>query len=184
MCIITNILTYVGTDGTYNFGHIDHNAYQGSIAYEDVIEVTGGWFFKSAGYSIGSAEFTSKPIAALADTGTDWVYQPSDVVKDYFSQVNNSEEDQGVGAWVFPCNTTLPDFSFRVGANDITIPGKFINLGPVNTTETTICYGGLVSSDTMGGLNIFGSIALQAAFVVFDQGSQPPRVGWASKKLE
>lgn len=55
-----------------------------------------------------------------------------------------------------------------------------MNYGPVTDGSST-CFGGLQSSSSIG-INIFGDVALKAAFVVFD-GSSTPRVGWASKTL-
>jgi aspergillopepsin I len=55
-----------------------------------------------------------------------------------------------------------------------------MNYAPVVAGSST-CLGGLQDSATTNGFNIFGDIALKAAFVVFDAGSL--RLGWASKPL-
>lgn len=55
-----------------------------------------------------------------------------------------------------------------------------MNFGAVDTAGTS-CFGGLQSSSAIG-INIFGDVALKAAFVVFD-GASTPRIGWASKNL-
>src|SRR5206468_140617 len=96
------------------------------------------------------------------------------------------------------------DFSFGVGKAAITIPGAFINFAPIPGSATQglnkrrygqrfeglkaeaagqgsgMCFGGLQSSDS-AGINIFGDIALKAAFVVFDGGNS--RIGFAKKPL-
>lgn len=52
-----------------------------------------------------------------------------------------------------------------------------MNYAPVSTST---CFGGLQSSSGIG-INIFGDVALKAAFVVFDGASN--RLGWAAKTL-
>ena len=81
---------------------------------------------------------------------------------------------------MFKCSATLPNFVFGIGSAKITIPGSYINYSPVTTGSST-CFGGLQDSSDIG-INIFGDVALKAAFVVFD-GSDSPRLGWASKTL-
>lgn len=44
--------------------------------------------------------------------------------------------------------------------------------------EGETCFGGLQPSDDIG-LNIFGDVALKAAYVVFN--GETPSIGWAQK---
>lgn len=122
---------------------------------------------------------SSTAITGIADTGTTLLMLPDAVVADYYSQVANAEDSTTEGGYVFPCDSTLPDFSFGVGSGSVTVPGSYINWAAVDTTNTT-CYGG-IQSDSSIGFSIFGDIALKAAYVVFD-GAQG-RVGWAAKTL-
>ncbi|KAK7709302.1 hypothetical protein SLS64_006214 [Diaporthe eres] len=120
---------------------------------------------------------TSASITGIADTGTTLLMLPDEVVTAYYSQVDGAQDSEQEGGYVFSCDATLPDFTFAVGEGQITVPGKFINWAPVDTSNQT-CYGGL-QSDADIGISIFGDIALKAAFVVFDGGAK--RLGWAAK---
>ena len=124
-----------------------------------------------------AVSLTSASITGIADTGTTLLMLPEAVVTAYYSQVDGAQDSEQEGGYVFSCDATLPDFTFAVGDGQITVPGKFINWAPVDTSNQT-CYGGL-QSDADIGISIFGDIALKAAFVVFDGGNK--RLGWAAK---
>jgi aspergillopepsin I len=131
----------------------------------------------AGGSSKRAVSLTSASITGIADTGTTLLMLPEAVVTAYYSQVDGAQDSEQEGGYVFSCDATLPDFTFAVGDGQITIPGKFINWAPVDTSNQT-CYGGL-QSDADIGISIFGDIALKAAFVVFDGGNK--RLGWAAK---
>jgi hypothetical protein len=97
----------------------------------------------------------------------------------YYKQVSGSSNSATYGGYVFKCTATLPSFTFGVGSARITIPAKYLNYGPVTDGSST-CFGGLQSSSGIG-INIFGDVALKAAFVVFDGANT--QLGWANKDL-
>lgn len=164
--------------GKYNFGFIDPSAHTGDITYTPVSTKNGFWEFTSTGYAVGSGAFTSTPIDGIADTGTTLLYLPAATVKAYWAKVSGSRNSNSAGGYVYPCSATLPSFTFGVGSARLVIPGKYMNFGPISRGSST-CFGGIQSSAGIG-INIFGDVALKAAFVVFD-GSSPPRLGFASK---
>lgn len=166
--------------GTYDFGYIDSAKYTGTITYVSVNTNPGYWTWTSSGYAVGSATFTSTSITGIADTGTTLLYLPTAIVRAYYAQVSGSSNSNTYGGYVFPCSRTLPSFTFGVSSARITIPGTYMNYGPVSTGSST-CFGGLQSSSSIG-INIFGDVALKAAFVVFN-GASTPTIGWASKTL-
>ncbi|KAF4993538.1 hypothetical protein FGRMN_6397 [Fusarium graminum] len=165
--------------GKYNFGYIDSSAYTGKIGYASVDSSQGFWDFTASGYSIGSASVNRSPIDGIADTGTTLLLLPDDINSAYYSKVSGAKYSSSYGGYVFSCSATLPSFSFAVGGVTITVPGSYINFAPVQDGSST-CFGGIQPSDDIG-INIFGDIALKAAFVVFDGGNQ--QVGWAKKTL-
>ncbi|KAF4338680.1 aspartic ase precursor [Fusarium beomiforme] len=165
--------------GKYNFGYIDSSAYTGKIGYASVDSSQGFWDFTASGYAIGSASLNSSPIDGIADTGTTLLLLPDSINSAYYAKVSGAKYSSTYGGYVFSCSATLPSFSFAVGGVTITIPGSYINYAPVTDGSST-CYGGIQPSDDFG-VNIFGDIALKAAFVVFDGGNQ--QVGWAKKTL-
>ncbi|KAI5463254.1 secreted aspartic proteinase precursor [Mariannaea sp. PMI_226] len=165
--------------GKYNFGFIDDSAYTGQIAYTDIDTSQGWWEFTSTGYAIGNSATTRKSIDGIADTGTTLLLLPSSVVKAYYAKVSGAKLDNTQGGYVFSCKASLPTFSFQVGGATVTIPAAYLNFAPIEEGSST-CFGGLQSSDDIG-INIFGDIALKAAFVVFDGGNN--QLGWAAKSL-
>nr|1E5O_E Chain E, ENDOTHIAPEPSIN [Cryphonectria parasitica]1E80_E Chain E, ENDOTHIAPEPSIN [Cryphonectria parasitica]1E81_E Chain E, ENDOTHIAPEPSIN [Cryphonectria parasitica]1E82_E Chain E, ENDOTHIAPEPSIN [Cryphonectria parasitica]1EED_P Chain P, ENDOTHIAPEPSIN [Cryphonectria parasitica]1ENT_E Chain E, ENDOTHIAPEPSIN [Cryphonectria parasitica]1EPL_E Chain E, ENDOTHIAPEPSIN [Cryphonectria parasitica]1EPM_E Chain E, ENDOTHIAPEPSIN [Cryphonectria parasitica]1EPN_E Chain E, ENDOTHIAPEPSIN [Cryphonectr len=164
--------------GTYNFGFIDTTAYTGSITYTAVSTKQGFWEWTSTGYAVGSGTFKSTSIDGIADTGTTLLYLPATVVSAYWAQVSGAKSSSSVGGYVFPCSATLPSFTFGVGSARIVIPGDYIDFGPISTGSSS-CFGGIQSSAGIG-INIFGDVALKAAFVVFN-GATTPTLGFASK---
>ncbi|KAF5012275.1 hypothetical protein FDECE_1656 [Fusarium decemcellulare] len=190
--------------GTYNFGFINMSAFTGKIAYTDVDSSSGLWTFTSSGFAVGNSSMSKTPLTGIADTGTSLLFLPGQVVEAYYSQVQGAQLNQQAGGVVFPCDAQMPDFTFGVGNAGITIPGSFMNFAPIqgqaasgfgkragkgnfgpNTVSieaqaSGMCFGGLQSSDS-AGINIFGDIALKAAFVVFDGGNS--RIGFAKKAL-
>ncbi|KAK0612786.1 aspartic peptidase domain-containing protein [Bombardia bombarda] len=166
--------------GTYDFGYIDEKKYTGNITYSAVNPNPGYWTWTSTGYAVGSGAFTSTPINNIADTGTTLLYLPNTIISAYYRQIAGSSNSRSYGGYVFPCSADIPSFTFGVGTARITIPGKYINYGEVTEGSTT-CFGGIQSSSGVG-INIFGDVALKAAYVVFD-GADSPRIGWAAKTL-
>ncbi|KAJ4316289.1 hypothetical protein N0V84_007934 [Fusarium piperis] len=165
--------------GTYNFGYIDNTTYTGNIGYVPIDSSRGWWQFTSSGYAVGTDKIGRTSINGIADTGTTLLLLPDSVNKAYYAKVSGSSFNSNIHAYTFGCSTQLPTFSFAVGGVTITIPGTYLNYGAV-TRDGKTCYGSLQPSDNIG-LNIFGDIALKAAFVVFDGGQN--RIGWAKKPL-
>ncbi|RYC57510.1 hypothetical protein CHU98_g8699 [Xylaria longipes] len=166
-----------GVPGTYDFGFIDSAKYTGPIHYAPVNASQGYWEFTSSGYAVGSDSFVPTSIDGIADTGTTLLYLPYSIAEAYYAQIPGGGFYAQSGGYVVPCNATLPDFTFGVNTGRVVIPGSYMNFAPYNSTT---CYGSIQSSTGLG-INIFGDIALKAAYVIFD--TDGPRVGWASKPL-
>ncbi|KAI5856211.1 endothiapepsin [Durotheca rogersii] len=165
--------------GTYDFGVIDKSKYTGDITYTDVDSSEGFWSFSVSGYGVGNTTFTSSRFSGIADTGTTLALLPSRVVAAYYRQVPGAQLDPRQGGYVFPCSSSLPDFVFGVEDARIAIPGRFINYAPVDDSS---CFGGIQSGEDIG-VYIWGDVALKAAFVVFDDSADTPRLGFAKKNL-
>ncbi|KAK4159705.1 pepsin [Cladorrhinum sp. PSN259] len=172
-------LKYKAT-GTYDFGFIDKKKYTGEITYTPVNNKPGYWTFTSTGYGVGAGNFTQEAITGIADTGTTLLYLPTAIVTAYYRQVSGATNSRSYGGYVFPCTSTLPPFTFGVGSTKFVIPASYINYARVSATSSQ-CFGGIQSSSSLG-INIFGDVALKAAFVVFN-GAEPPTIGWATKNL-
>ncbi|KAI0130286.1 secreted aspartic proteinase precursor [Xylariales sp. AK1849] len=165
------------TPGTYEFGATDSSKYTGSITYTSVSTSQGFWEFTSSGYKVGSTSYSTKT-DGIADTGTTLLLLPDTIVKNYYSKVSGAENSDTYGGYVFSCTATLPTFTYLIGTKSIVIPATYLNYAPVEDGSST-CYGGLQSSEGVG-LNIYGDIALKAAYVVFN-GASSPELGFATK---
>jgi hypothetical protein len=165
-----------GAPGTYNFGYIDNTAYTGAITYTPVTTSRGLWEFTSSGYQLGSSPFVPTNLDTIADTGTTLILLPADIVASYWSQVQYAYLEPSLGAYIFPCSSTPPNFTFGIGNYRGVVPGNYMDYGPVTSYW---CYGGIQSQ---GGslFSIFGDVLLKAQFVVFDVGNL--QVGFAAKK--
>jgi hypothetical protein len=137
----------------------------------------GYWGFTSSGYKVGSTSYSTKT-SGIADTGTTLLLLPAAIAKNYYSSVSGAKNSASYGGWVFPCSATLPTFTYTVGSLDIEIPADYLNYSPVSSGSST-CYGGLQSSADVG-INIYGDVALKAAYVVFS-GASTPQLGFALK---
>lgn len=168
----------LATAGTFTFGKIDTTAYKGAITYTPVNTAYGYWWWTSTGFAIGAGSWVAGNIDGIADTGTTLIYLPDAIVQAYYAQISGGQNNPAVGGWTFNCAATPPAFIYGVGAARIVIPGNYMNFGAV-TSDGKTCFGGLQSSAAIG-VNIWGDVALKAAFVVFD-GSSTPRLGFASK---
>ncbi|EIT78909.1 aspartic peptidase domain-containing protein [Aspergillus flavus] len=167
-----------GRPGTYNFGFIDPAAFKGPIAWTPVTKPQGYyayWQLDVTGFQVGPEPYHEHIISGIADTGTSLLYLPPLVVLEYYSKVVGAFFDSSNAAWVFPCTSPLPDFTFGVGAYRGVVPGSYILFQPLGDD---LCYGG-IQVNTGLPFSIFGDILLKAQFVVFDHAG--PRLGFANK---
>lgn len=165
--------------GTYAFGATDSSKYTGTIGYTSVSTSQGFWQFSATSYKVGTTTY-STAVSGIADTGTTLLLLPDAVVKNYYAKVTGSTNSNTYGGYVFPCTATLPTFTYVVAGVSIVIPATYLNYAPVTTGSST-CYGGLQSSSGIG-INIYGDVALKAAYVVFN-GATTPTLGFATKTL-
>ncbi|KAG0648954.1 Propenicillopepsin-JT3 [Hyphodiscus hymeniophilus] len=165
-----------GAAGTYNFGYIDSTAYNSNITYTPVSTLRGFWEFTFSGYQLGSSSFVTTDMAAIADTGTTLLLLPSAVVESYWAQVPSAHLEPSLGAYIYPCSATPPNFTFGIGSYRGVVPGSYLAYGPVSSQW---CYGGIQSQGS-SPFSVFGDVLLKAQFVVFDVGNL--RIGYAAKK--
>ncbi|KAJ5029158.1 aspartic peptidase domain-containing protein [Bipolaris maydis] len=162
--------------GSYDFGFIDSTKYTGAITYVNVDPSQGFWEFPATAYAVGSRT-TSASIDGIADTGTTLVLLDDSILSAYYAQVSGAQNSDSAGGYIFPCSSTLPDFSIVVSGVKQTIPGEYINFAP-NGDGT--CYGGLQSNSDLG-LDIFGDVFLKSKYVIFNMGNNSPTLGFAQQ---
>ena len=167
-----------GQPGNYNFGYIDNSEYTGQISYTTVDNSQGFWGYTTDSYTVAGGSAVTGSIQSIADTGTTLLLVDDSVVSAYYGQVQGSSNSQSDGGYIFPCSATLPDISFTIGSYTGTVPGSYINYAPAS--ESGSCFGGIQSNSGIG-FSIFGDIWLKSQFVVFDDASGGPQLGYAAK---
>ncbi|KAI4154862.1 MAG: hypothetical protein LQ340_001389 [Diploschistes diacapsis] len=173
--------------GSYDFGFIDKSKYTGDIKYFDADSSSAYWGVTSQRYGVVGQKSVDKKINTIIDTGTTLLLMPQYVLDAYYKNVKNSRNDQNLGGYVFPCSEKIPDFTIGFGTapNDFTatIPAKYMNFGPAQSSDPTTCFGGMQFMSASPGLDaIYGDIFLKAVFTVFEaKTDDKPRLGFAMK---
>lgn len=119
-----------GIPGSYDFGFIDDSKYTGHITYVPVDAHQGFWGFTLGGYAIGTGKFKFITVDVIADTGTTLIYLPKKIVHAYYADVPSAFYNSTEAGYVFPCDTTLPSITFRIGNYNAVVPGSFIKRPP------------------------------------------------------
>ena len=118
-----------GKPSTWDFGYIDTSKFTGKLIYAPVTS-TNHWQMKVGSYSVGKGSFTdsTKQVGdVIVDSGTSLVYLPQAVVDDYYSQIKGYKYLEIGDVHSYPCNTTVPDFHFKVEGATLSIPGRNVN---------------------------------------------------------
>jgi hypothetical protein len=170
------------SNGTFDFGYIDASKYSGSINYANVNQsFGGGWTIPISGQELSNGTFLpSDNWWVTIDTGTAGATIPRVATDAYFSQVPGSRFDTGRGAFSFACTAKLPDFTFGIGSEQLSIPGAHLvsNSGSFDNGKTCTSKLNVASGD---GPYLWGQSFIQEFFVVFDWSQG--RVGFANKAL-
>lgn len=173
--LFTSSLKYHAA-GSYDFGYIDTNKYTGTIGYTTISTANGFWEFPVTGYQVGSGTAVSVNYDSIADTGTTLLYMHQAVLTAYYAKVSGAMNYSPAGGYIFPCSSTLPSLSIKIGSTYRTIPGTYLNYAPYGSGY---CFGGLQSSAGIG-FDILGDIFLKSQFVVWNYGGK--QIGFASQK--
>ncbi|KAM3505090.1 hypothetical protein MY11210_008097 [Beauveria gryllotalpidicola] len=154
-------------DGTFGFGFIDDSKYTGDITYTDVDSSDGFWAITSTGYQIGDDAFVETNYTGIVDTGG----SPFEVPSAAYQAWRNK-----VPAGAITAQTVLPDFTFGIEGARIRVPGNNLKELESDGTYSLNIYDGGANSA------FFGSPSLTGAYVVFEDGDNGPRLGWATSK--
>ncbi|TVY91799.1 Penicillopepsin [Lachnellula willkommii] len=164
-------------DGAYDFGYTDSSKYNGSIKYTDVDSSNGFWEYPSTSYKVNGKTHTASGWTAITDTGTTLLLVGDSAVDNYYDGVSSASYDSDQGGYTFPCSTTLPPISLRIGdTNYATVLGTSLNYSPTDSSGET-CFGGIQSVGE-GSQAIYGDVFLHNNYGVFD--ASGPKFGFAS----
>ncbi|KAL5592059.1 hypothetical protein FOVSG1_010948 [Fusarium oxysporum f. sp. vasinfectum] len=151
-----------GKPATWDFGYIDDTKFKGKIAYTPV------GTFTSSKKQVGEV---------IVDSGTYLVYLPEAVVNDYYSHIKGYELQLGCTR-TFPCNTTIPDFHFKIDSTTLSIPGRNVNY-TVYDPAKRICAGG-ISTQLNSKYSVLGNLFMRNYYVLHSQEEATPKLGFAS----
>ncbi|KAH7146401.1 aspartic peptidase domain-containing protein [Dactylonectria macrodidyma] len=174
--------------GTFDFGHIDMSRASDNITWLDANPASPHWdvTFDLTAWRGSRRVWWSHSFEATIDTGTTLLFMPPSLAGMYWFDVPGMKIDPRLSnAFTFPCNLgdNLPDLMFKLPGDEghvLTIPGRYMNYGPVDD-DPEYCWGGMQSSEDLE-VTIFGDVMLKALFVVFD--IENGRVGFANKNLD
>ncbi|KAF5656973.1 hypothetical protein FCIRC_13407 [Fusarium circinatum] len=167
-----------GKPATWDFGYIDDTKFKGKVAYTPVVS-TKYWSMNVSTYAIGKGSFTSskkKVGEVIVDSGTTLVYLPEAVVNDYYSHIKGYKLQEG-GSRTFPCNSTVPDFHFKIDSTTLSIPGRDVNY-TVYDRANRIC-GGAISTQLNSKYSVLGNLFMKNYYVVHSQEEATPKLGFA-----
>ena len=169
-----------GTTGSWDFGYIDKSKYTGEIAYAPLVNGSKYWEISVNEYAVGEGSFGNATVGSvIVDSGTSLVYLPSAVVEDYYSKIEGYEYTQGE-SHVFPCNSTVPDFHFKIqGGAILSILGKDVNFAVYDRAKGTCA--GAIASQLKSKYSILGSMFMKNYYVIHSREEEgSPKMGFAS----
>ncbi|KAH8697059.1 putative aspergillopepsin A precursor [Talaromyces proteolyticus] len=177
---------YLEAESHYDFGFINHSLIHGDITWAAVNtsdSQQGWWSISVEGYQVGSEAYVASAFPSIVDTGTLQNLFPPSVVSAYYEQVPAAVNSTEYGAFVFPCNQTLPDFAVKINGRSFTVPGSLLNVAQLSNTT---CMGNIqaIPPATDGGLPqptaCLGATFMLQHLLVFDLGTL--QVGIAKKR--
>jgi len=144
------------------------------------VNATPTWTFTWDGFAVGNnSQNATGKVKIEVNTGLNSVSLPDSIAASYYALVPGSTFNNDVASYEYPCNFTLPSFTFIVNGSSLVVPGGSYSqlqfgygFGPDNAT----CYGAIQKSgDESAG--IFGTPFLEGIYTVFDYGAK--RLGFA-----
>jgi aspergillopepsin I len=167
-------------NGTWDFGYIDDTKYTGDIAWAPSGSDQKHWTINVQEYATGEGPFGKTTVGdVIVDSGASLVYLPDTVVADYYSQIDGYTLEQG-GGHTFPCNSTVPDFHFKVGEAVLTIPGRDVNYATYDPTKN-MCVGAITGQLNMR-YSVLGNLFMRNYYVVHSREEDTPKMGFALQK--
>ncbi|KAF5560443.1 hypothetical protein FPHYL_6647 [Fusarium phyllophilum] len=166
-----------GKPATWDFGYIDDTKFKGKVAYTPVVS-TKYWSMNVSSYAVGKGSFTSKKKVGevIVDSGTYLVYLPEAVVNDYYSHIKGYKLTDG-GSPTYPCNSTVPDFHFKIDSTTLTIPGRDVNY-TVYDPNSRLCTGA-ITTQLNSKYSVLGNLFMKNYYVVHSQEEATPKLGFA-----
>ncbi|KAE9364979.1 acid protease [Stipitochalara longipes BDJ] len=166
-----------------DFGYLNKSRHIGNVTYTSVtplaLNATPSWTFTWDGFSIGSGPHnTTSKVNIEVDTGLNFVKIPDSIAASYYNLVPGSTFSTANAVYEYPCNATLPSFTFVANGSSLIVPGSpatQLQFG-YPLADNITCYGAIQKSgDELEG--VFGTPFLEGIYTVFDYGAK--KIGFA-----
>ncbi|KAF3404142.1 hypothetical protein DPV78_003412 [Talaromyces pinophilus] len=166
-------------NGTWMFGSLESLDYGAAIAWADRNIKQPTWSFNISAISAGSR--TNPPIStwsATVSTAEQSLVWPQKLLDWYFSGIESTWSAFD-NTYRYPCNASLPDFTFGIGNGTFTIPGAYMpyQRNPTSTTCISIITGD--NSTDSSHEYTFGSWWAQLGVIILDY--EHGQVGFMNK---
>lgn len=168
-------------DGQVTFGGIDESQFTGKLTYHSIPpeqKKKGEWAITMDGASLKGKSAGIEKRLAFIDTGTSFIFAPSDDLDALFKAIPGvtTSQDGVYTEYRVPCDTTAPvtlTFSgvdYAISARDWVVPGK---------GEDGKCLSNLYGFEISAGTWLVGDTFLKNVYSVFD--ADEMRIGFAAK---
>ncbi|KAG8949960.1 hypothetical protein FRC04_008039 [Tulasnella sp. 424] len=147
------------------------------VDYQDTFGIAYYWSIATGGLTYNGTPLAGGGYTLLVDTGTTFVFVPSDNAEALYSQIPGSSpaSELGQGYFKFPCNSTLSAVAFQFGSSDFAIHPSDFNVGP-HPSDPSSCIGAVLSVPN-GSRAVAGDAFLKNWYSVYDYDGM--RVGFA-----
>jgi aspergillopepsin I len=166
--------------GAWDFGYLNKSRYTGDVVYTPNVQPDKYWTMDVGRYAVGDGALGNESIGhAIVDSGSTNVNLPEAIVKNYYSKVPTAKVIPGSSdtTYYFPCNTTLPDFHFKVEDTTFTLTGDMINDSVFYADQ---CIG-LLQTNTQTKRTILGNSFMKHFYVVFSAEHDTLKLGLAAR---
>lgn len=152
-------------NGEISFGAVDSSKFTGKIGYSPVASSEGGeWAISLDSISVGGTQAPITDKLTYIDTGTSYIFAPSEDVSALHSVIPGSQSSDNTTFQV-PCKTTTPiTLTFSGVSYDIS-PADWVG-GP--SSDPNLCTSNIYGHTVVSGAWLLGDTFLKNVYTVFD----------------
>ncbi|KPM45754.1 hypothetical protein AK830_g745 [Neonectria ditissima] len=170
-CIALNRASDGTNQGEISFGTANEDKYSGDITYTS-IEEGDDWIIKMDDVSYNGKEAGVGGLKSYIDTGTSFIFGPSDAVKKVHSLIPGAQSSDDT-TWTVPCDSDKNlTFAFS-GTEYVLSPKDWISPKSKSGTCTSNVYG----HEVVKGAWLLGDTFIKNVYAVFDKDKR--RIGFA-----
>ncbi|KAF9921450.1 hypothetical protein FBU30_008493 [Linnemannia zychae] len=153
--------------GELSFGGYDSSKVQGGdeILWTKVVK-KGYWEIKVDKIKTDNADFISKPVHALVDTGTTQIIMPVNLARHIHAKLLPGARHIHDGIYSLPCNgNNMPMLRVQMGGKMFEVPPSLYTLQEIAPGR---CMSGFAGEEVDGSTWILGDVFLRTVYSIFD----------------